>query len=384
MKRKKKILIILSSEAYEGGSHPYAVTVAECLAKNNGCTYELVAICNNFFWRNWCRKNKVKCINHTLPYLSDMEKKFNYCFPHIAKIFNSYLTPMGKMLRKEKIDILLVTRQLVFIPNYGVKIVMPVHDLMHRYEPRFPEVVTDFDRREIAAKCLASYGECIFVDSQLGKKQFRESYMRKHMRKPHIYSLPFIAPETIERNKGKYIEVPKRYVFYPAQFWKHKNHINLVKAIKILKDSIDDIHLILTGSEKNNCYEVKKYIVDAGLEDNITILGFVDRENITYLYKHAVAMVMPSYFGPTNIPPLEAMALGCPVAVSNKYAMPEQVGNAGLLFNPDSPNEIAECIRRLWTDDALREEMKQRGYRRVNRWTKKQFEKRLLKIIDML
>ena len=66
---------------------------------------------------------------------------------------------------------------------------------------------------------------------------------------------------------------------------------------------------------------------------------------------------MPSYFGPTNIPPLEAMALGCPVAVSNKYAMPEQVGDAGLLFDPDSPEEIAKCIKAMWLDDKLRQKM---------------------------
>lgn len=383
-RKKKKILIVLSTQAHEGGSHPYALLVAECLAKHRGAAYELVAVCNNYFWRNWCRKNGVRCINRTFPYLSDTEEKFNYLFPYIAKIYNSFFTPMGKMLRKEKIDIILITRQLAFIPNYNVKLVMPVHDLMHRYERKFPEVSSDFDRREIAAKCLASYAECIFVDSQLGKRQFRESYMKKSAKKPYIYSLPFIAPESEGLGEGKYIETPDKYIFYPAQFWKHKNHINLVKAVGILKDSIKDIHLVLTGSEKNNCYEIKRYIADSGLEDNVTIMGFVDNENIVYLYKHAVAMIMPSYFGPTNIPPLEAMMLGCPVAVSNKYAMPEQVGDAGLLFNPDSPNEIAECIRRLWTDETLRNCLKQKGYQKVSRWTKKQFERKLLKIIDKL
>ena len=160
--------------------------------------------------------------------------------------------------------------------------------------------------------------------------------------------------------------------------------MNLLKAIQILAESLSDIHLVLVGSERNNGREIKKYIRDNGLESHVTILGFVSDENITYLYRHAVGLIMPSYFGPTNIPPLEAMALGCPVAVSNKYAMPEQVGRAGLLFHPDSPEEMADCIKRLWTDDNLRERMRKDGYQRSKMWTKEKFEKKLYKIIDTI
>ncbi len=160
--------------------------------------------------------------------------------------------------------------------------------------------------------------------------------------------------------------------------------MNLLKAIQILAESLSDIHLVLVGSERNNGREIKKYIRDNGLESHVTILGFVSDENITYLYRHAVGLIMPSYFGPTNIPPLEAMALGCPVAVSNKYAMPEQVGRAGLLFHPDSPEEMADCIKRLWTDDKLRERMRKDGYQRSKMWTKEKFEKKLYKIIDTI
>ena len=92
-------------------------------------------------------------------------------------------------------------------------------------------------------------------------------------------------------------------------------------------------------------------------------------------------MIMPTYFGPTNIPPLEAMALGCPVAVSNKYAMPEQVGKAGLLFNPDSPEEIASCIKKIWTDEKLRVKMIEQGYKRVQMWGQREFEKKIFSVI---
>ncbi|MDY2698576.1 MAG: glycosyltransferase family 1 protein [Lachnospiraceae bacterium] len=382
--KKRNIGLILPTKPEDGGQHQYALLIVTCLWERKDTDYNLIALCGNSFWRKWCKEKKIKYLGCSFPNDSSKEQKFNFEHPLLAKIYYTYMTPFGRIMREEKIDILLSTQQGTFIPNYQVKIVSPVHDLMHKYEPHFPEVSHQFEQREIYMKCFAKYATCILVDSKLGKKQFEESYQSKSIRKPHVVSLPFVAAEHVWNQIEQYIEVPDKYVFYPAQFWKHKNHINLVKAIKLLISSIPDIHLVLVGSEKNSCREIKRYIADNDLENYITILGFVSNESITYLYRHAVGMIMPSYFGPTNIPPLEAMALGCPVAVSNKYAMPEQVGKAGLLFNPDSPEEIADCIKRLWVDEKLREKMKVLGYKRTQRWTKKEFGERLFRILKSI
>ena len=110
-------------------------------------------------------------------------------------------------------------------------------------------------------------------------------------------------------------------------------------------------------------------------------MGFVSDEQVMYLYQNAVALVMPTYFGPTNIPPLEAMALGCPVIASNKYAMPEQIGDAGLLFDPDSPEELATCVERVWNNEELRQNMIAKGYEQSKKWTGEKFKKRFLNIM---
>lgn len=380
----KKIALILTTKPEWGGQHQYELLVVESLLKRAHIDYELIAICEDRFWMSWCRKHSIKQYNLQIPQLSINEKNFNLKHSLLAKQYNTYFTPLGDLIRKQNIDILFLTQQGILVPNYKVKIVIPSHDLMHRYEPNFPEVSKEYELREINMKCMAKYATCILTDSILGKKQFEESYMSKKRKKPYIVSLPFVVPEHIRTAREEYIKVPEKYIFYPAQFWKHKNHMNLLRAIKILNVDIQEIHLVLVGSEKNNYEEVAKYIADNRLEDNVTILGFVSNENITYLYKHAVGMVMPSYFGPTNIPPLEAMALGCPVAVSNKYAMPEQVGKAGLLFDPDSPKEIADCIRKMWTDSDLREKMKELGYKRAGKWTNLEFGERLRHIINKI
>jgi glycosyltransferase involved in cell wall biosynthesis len=90
---------------------------------------------------------------------------------------------------------------------------------------------------------------------------------------------------------------------------------------------------------------------------------------------------MPTYFGPTNIPPLEAMELGCPVIVSNKYAMCEQVGDAGLLCDPDSPEDIANCIMQVWGNEEKRKDMIVKGYEQCRKWTRKDFKRLVAKIV---
>lgn len=382
--KKNKIAVILATEPSFGGAHQYAMLIAKYLVSCMGSQHDLIAICYNSYWFKWCRENKVHCINIKFPAFSKLKGNFNYVFPLLAKLYNTYFTSIGKVLRQEKVDILFSVQQLMFIPNYKVKIVMPVHDLMHKYEGSFPEVQTEFEQREIILKCLARYGRCVLTDSILGKKQFVESYSKYSSKNIRIITLPFIVPDHVKLMKEEYINVPAKYIFYPAQFWKHKNHINLLKAIKILKREIKNIHLVLVGSDKNALEEIEKYINDNNLKDNVTIIGFVSDGNITYLYKHAVGLIMPSYFGPTNIPPLEAMTLGCPVMVSNRYAMPEQVGKAGLLFDPDSPKEMADCIRKVWNDKRLCEKMRRFGYNRVGKWTKEKFESKLHKIINLI
>lgn len=381
----KKIIAILETDPEVGGEHQYASVIMDSLKEITRDHIELLAICNNGYWRRWCRENNVRILQVSWPAFTEKEQYYNLRHPIFSRIYSMYMTELGGFLRKEKINAILSTAQGLFIPNLNIKVIAPVHDLMHRYEGDFKEVRENYNARELVFASKAQYAWCVLTDSKLGRTQFIESYsdyMKTKM--PNIISLPFVVPKHIVECKEEFIEVPEKYVFYPAQFWKHKNHLNLIKAIQILIKDLPDIHLVLVGTEKNSMREIKHYISDNKLENNIIIKGFVSNGNITYLYKHALGMIMPSYFGPTNIPPLEAMALGCPVAVANKYAMPEQVGDAGLQFDPDSPEEMADCIRKIWCNNSLRQEMIRKGYIRVNKWTKEGFCNKLQRIIDKI
>lgn len=183
---KRRIGLILPTEPQDGGQHQYALLVAQCLLEKNRIDYDIVVLCGNNFWRRWCKARGIKYMGYPLPNLSKKEREFNYRFPQLSKMYYTYMTDMGKMIRKEQIDILFSVHQGIFIPNFNVKIISPVHDLMHRYEPDFPEVKEGFECREIYMKSIAKYTRCILVDSKLGKKQFEESYIKSRIKRPII------------------------------------------------------------------------------------------------------------------------------------------------------------------------------------------------------
>lgn len=142
--------------------------------------------------------------------------------------------------------------------------------------------------------------------------------------------------------------------------------------------------MVFAGSPNNAYTEVNALVSNLGLSDHIIFLGYIPDEHMAPIYRRARALIMPTFFGPTNIPPLEAFSLGCPVAVSNIYGMPEQVGNAALLFDPSSDTELTEIMYRLWTDDVLCDSLSRKGRERAALWNRDAFEERFAKIVHCI
>jgi len=148
-----------------------------------------------------------------------------------------------------------------------------------------------------------------------------------------------------------------------------------------LKDEVQDLHLVLVGGKKNGYESVRKLVAELQLEDRVHFVGFVPDQEIPEFYRRAVAIVMPTFFGPTNILPLEAFALGCPCAVSDVYAMGTQVGQAALLFNPVEVESIARAIKTLWLDEDVRRTLIERGKQKIQEWNQQHFNRRVEELI---
>lgn len=164
--------------------------------------------------------------------------------------------------------------------------------------------------------------------------------------------------------------LPKRFVFYPvAQFWTHKNHHRLIDAFEQVVAQDPDLKVVLTGNKSNEYASIMRRVEEAGLAENVQHLGFVEQADLQAIYHLAAALVMPSLYESVSIPIYEAFQAGTPVAASNILAIPEQVGAAGLLFDPLSSASIAESIQKLVNDPDLAKELGNLGREKMTLMT---------------
>ena len=141
--------------------------------------------------------------------------------------------------------------------------------------------------------------------------------------------------------------VKNRYFFYPAQFWAHKNHANLIKAFAEFLKKHPEYKLVFTGSDKGNKVYVQSLVEQLELKDKVVFTGFVENAAINTFYTNATALCMASFFGPTNMPPLEAMHIGCPVICSDIAGHREQLGDAALYFDARDSKALTQCMEEV-------------------------------------
>lgn len=388
----KRIGLYLGFPPEGGGAFQYAQSVLDALLNLPPSRYEILVAYSHTAWSPKLQKldsRVLKIATHEGKLETLVRTALRFGLPlSIWRNIAKYVHPFTRQLMDQGCDLWLFPAQDVWTyaipsPTLGV-----IHDLMHRYERRFPEVSAFglFHRRERHYRRLCRHAKGVLVDSEVGKQQVLESY---DIRAEHIHVLPYVAPaymrsEYVPDDFDKRYHLPPKFLFYPAQFWEHKNHCRLLRALAAIRPKAPDLHLILAGSKKNAYPRVLEEIQRLGLEDRVQILGYIPDDDVPVFYRRARALVMPTFFGPTNIPPLEAIAAGCPLAVSNIYAMPAQVGNAALLFDPESVEEIAQALLQLAGSDELCVRLAEAGKAKSLRWGQVQFNKRFQTIVESI
>lgn len=250
----------------------------------------------------------------------------------------------------------------------SIPYIMTVWDLQHRMQPYFPEVSVNgwtWDDREKFYRKMIPKAALVATGTHIGKEEIIHFYAPNSA---NVRVIPFPTPEYIHKKYSSSDQdilnqfgLSPGYLFYPANFWPHKNHINLLKAIFILRDKYNiELKAVFVGSDEGNESHVRETANE--LKVKADILGFVPAEAIAPLYRQAIALIFPTFFGPDNIPPLEAFALGCPVAASRIPGAEEQLGDAAILFNPSDPHEIANAIFILNENKEYRSELIKKGY----------------------
>lgn len=242
------------------------------------------------------------------------------------------------------------------------------HDLQERFHPEH------FTERDLEERCFHYDWSLRMADSVIAISEFTRDMVvdivgisRRKVRVVHHVpdELPSPRkPHAIEGWPGA-----QRFVFFPGNFWKHKNHLRLLEAMADERVASAGISLICTGSQLEREREWQDAIQRTGVAERVLHLGKVTRGEISWLYRNARALVFPSLFEGFGIPLLEAMSTGCPITCGLNTSQPDVARDAALYFNATEPRQIAAAIVRIDSDEALRVQLVGAGVRQRQNFT---------------
>jgi glycosyltransferase involved in cell wall biosynthesis len=245
------------------------------------------------------------------------------------------------------------------------------HDIQHRHYPQF------FTPDTLAWRETIYPAGCYFSNTVVvGSQWIKDDIVRHYRTDPDkIQVIPENPPtqlyrepsqEDLSRVRDKF-DLKQSFAIYPAVTWPHKGHIPLLRAIALLRDSRDlIINLVCTGSlYESHWPKIKKCIDELNLSSQVKFLGFVSDEDMRATLHLSDFLVQPTLFEASSLPIFEAWAEGVPVTCSNRTALPDQVFDAALMFDPGSIESIADAVARMATEEELRRDLRERGSRRL-------------------
>jgi glycosyltransferase involved in cell wall biosynthesis len=235
-------------------------------------------------------------------------------------------------------------------PRVQVPTVVTLHDVQHRDLPEFFGPARRSFRR-LAYDRAARSAEAVIVTSEFVRQRARDALDLDPTR---IHVVPLAIEHTVFRPG---VEEREPIVLYPARGWPHKNHARLFQAFGTLRETRPQLRLILTGGGLERLEP---------LPEGVENLGSVPASQLASLYRRAACLVYPSLYEGFGIPPLEAMACGCPVAASNVGAIPEVCGDAAILFDPTDVEAMGAAMLEA---DSRREELRELGLARAALFT---------------
>jgi glycosyltransferase involved in cell wall biosynthesis len=252
-----------------------------------------------------------------------------------------------------------------FISPFGKgKKIAYIHDVLFLSNP---EYYTIYERLYFAPlKFLTRWASAIITVSNEEKKRLLE-YNYSHDPEKIIVAYHGVDPSFAPRENqpaGSIAEVrrrfrlPDQFLLYVGRLNLRKNIDNLLRAVPLLKN--EKIALVIVGADNWKKTNLAVTVKQLGTENRIHFTGAVYKD-LGIIYSLATVFCFPSHAESFGLPPLEAMASGVPVVVSNTTSLPEICGEAGNYVNPDRPEEIAAAIDNLLSNEQLYEKKKKLG-----------------------
>jgi glycosyltransferase involved in cell wall biosynthesis len=253
-------------------------------------------------------------------------------------------------------------------PNFFLKkpFIFTIHDFQERYYPEFFSRVVRFNRWLVKRELSKSSTHIVCESSHVKNDSIK--FLKANQSDIFVIPSPptklfneYIFDEkSLMKIRLKY-KLPDQYIFYPAQYWKHKNHVRLIYAFEKLSKKNPNLHMVLTGMKTNNYFNIMRLIKKLGVENKIIHLGYVNYSDLPSLYKLSKMLILPTLFESISIPIYEAFSLSVPVCCSNILALPEQTKGAAILFNPSSVDDMVTKIQLLLDDLDLQDSLGKKG-----------------------
>jgi glycosyltransferase involved in cell wall biosynthesis len=279
------------------------------------------------------------------------------------------------MLHQRHVDLVHFPGNTVNPLDLDLPVVLNLHDLQHRH---FPQYFTnaEIDNREKWWVASAFRADALLAASNYVRDDL---HRQLHVDRRKIFVTPdvfqqraFSQPPTVEQLETvrDRFALGERFFLYPAAVWPHKNHERLIRAF--VAAQIEGAQLVLTGGGQKRS-SLPRLIEQLGAEFSVRLAGRVSTKDLVGLYHMATGLIFPSEHEAWSIPVMEAMACGCPVACSNVTSLPEEVGDAGLIFSPTDIEQMADAMRQLAENSELRRTLSERGRARVKLFGPEQF-----------
>jgi glycosyltransferase involved in cell wall biosynthesis len=260
-----------------------------------------------------------------------------------------------------------------------------VHDLTFEF---YPETMTRF-ARQYWSTC-SRYGlknaNAIITVSESTKRDLVAEY---GVDRERVTAVPLALDDSLDRSvtptehrtvRSQY-DIDGPYLLYVGTIEPRKNIARLIKAFDRTKDETGcDHQLVIVGKKGWLFDDVFQVVRNRGLETEVLFTGFVPDEHLPALYDAATGFVFPSLYEGFGLPPLEAMSYGTPVIVGNSSSLPEVVGDAGILVDPENVESISHGITRLLTDTELRAELEEKATRRAVEFSLARLAERTLEV----
>jgi len=352
---KLKIAVFFDADKHGGGGYYQSLAVANSLNKLQDHRFQLIFICTDaenqkklielglkteFFSKKKSSRKYYKLINSPI---------IRYLFK-IFKIKN----PFNNFLVEKDFDIIIFLGPSYFIQLCeSINFITTIYDLNHILENYFPEYKDEdvhLEKNNIIVKSTEMAYK-IFVDSERTVEEMKIHYRCKDDKlivQPFTTYLPTLYEQNFKNldfekkilNIG--LKLEDKFLFYPAQYWAHKNHKYILDSLKILKDKNINLKVVFSGSNKGNFEHVKKIIANLGLKDQVKIFPFLKEEEIIGLYKYCTAVVMPTYV--RSILPLYESFYFKKTIFYRKGILDKKLEKFTIPFDLEDPNDLSKKI----------------------------------------